>query len=67
MEEYTERSPPLDHQEYVVDVKLEQWRHLPVAHKALMIKEKILNARTTHELQAALKMKRLVASVREST
>lgn len=35
---------------WIVDVKFKEWRNLPQQQKNLMIKERLLNARTSEEL-----------------
>ncbi len=42
---------------WIVDVKFKEWRNLPQNQKNLMIKERLMNARTSEELNLAYNLR----------
>lgn len=44
---------------WIVDVQLKEWRDVPYLQKSIMIKDRIMNARTIQELNLAYNLKRI--------
>jgi len=52
--------------EWNVNVQLKEWRDVPSLLKNLMIRERIMNARTIEELNAAYNLKKIEKNLNET-
>ena len=52
--------------EWIVNVQLKKWRDVPSLQKNIMIREKIINARTIEELNTAYNLQKIENNLKKT-